>query len=221
MDSDTATLKLKDGGLLTADYVVLATGNFDPAALPGIEVAAVESGVYCHNAWSEATYASLPKDAAVTLIGTGLTGVDVVLRLREVGHTGTITAVSRHGVFPNRHAACRMAVCSAIPADTAATCVSYLRALRAAIASGIEWRSAIDSLRSTTNDLWLALPLKEQKRFRRHLQRRWDVVRHRMAPPVADIIERELAAGTLRIDGRPPGRRQSRRRWCTSYLTHG
>ena len=92
-----------------------------------------------------------------------------------------------------------MAVCSAIPANTAATCVSYLRALRAAIASGIEWRSAIDSLRSTTNDLWLALPLKEQKRFRRHLQRRWDVVRHRMAPPVADIIERELAAGTLRI----------------------
>ena len=199
VDSDTATLKLKDGGLLTADYVVLATGNFDPAALPGIEVAAVESGVYCHNAWSEATYASLPKDASVTLIGTGLTGIDVVLRLREVGHTGPITAVSRHGVFPNRHAACRMAVCSAIPANTAATCVSYLRALRAAIARGIEWRSAIDNLRSTTNDLWLALPLKEQKRFRRHLQRRWDVVRHRMAPPVADIIERELAAGTLRM----------------------
>ena len=199
VDGDTATLKLKDGSLLTADYVVLATGNFDPAALPGIEVAAVKSGMYCHNAWSEATYASLPKDASVTLIGSGLTGVDVVLRLREVGHTGTITAVSRHGVFPNRHAVCRMAVCTAIPADTAATCVSYLRAFRAAIASGIEWRSAIDSLRSTTNDLWLALPLKEQKRFRRHLQRRWDVVRHRMAPPIADIIERELAMGTLRM----------------------
>jgi hydroxyacylglutathione hydrolase len=37
----------------------------------------------------------------------------------------------------------------------------------------------------------------EQKRFRRHLQHRWDVVRHRMAPPIADIIERELAVGTL------------------------
>ncbi len=199
VNGDTVTLKLEDGGVLIANYAVLATGNFDPAALPGIDVAAVESGAYCHNAWSEATYANLPKDASVTLIGTGLTGVDVVLRLRELGHTGVITAVSRHGVFPNRHAACKIAACSAIPADTAATCVSYLRALRATIAGGNEWRSAIDSLRSTTNDLWLALPRQEQERFRRHLQRRWDVVRHRMAPPIADIIEGELAGGTLRI----------------------
>jgi hydroxyacylglutathione hydrolase len=39
--------------------------------------------------------------------------------------------------------------------------------------------------------------LKEQQRFRRHLQGRWDVVRHRMAPPVADVIEQELTGGTL------------------------
>ena len=67
------------------------------------------------------------------------------------------------------------------------------------MASGVEWRAAIDSLRQSTNDLWLALPLGEQKRFRRHLQRRWDVVRHRMAPPIANVIEAELAAGTLVI----------------------
>ena len=199
VSDDMAHLKLREGGLLQANYAVLATGNFDPAALPGIDVAAVESGAYCHNAWSEATYANLPANAPVTLIGTGLTGVDVVLRLRELGHTGTITAVSRHGVFPNRHASCKLATCSAIPAGTTATCVSYLRALRSAIASGIEWRSAVDSLRSSTNDLWLALSQREQKQFRRHLQRRWDVVRHRMAPPIADIIERELEAGTLQI----------------------
>ncbi len=196
----SATLILRDGTNLHADLVVLATGNFDPAALPGIEPAAVESGAYCHNAWSEATYANLPAHAPVTLIGTGLTGVDVVLRLRELGHQGVITAVSRHGVFPHRHAAYTAADHSAIPAGTSATCLSYLRALRAAIASGMEWRAAIDSLRATTNDLWLALPLREQKRFRRHLQRRWDVVRHRMAPPISGLIEAELAAGTLQIE---------------------
>ena len=196
----SAVLMLQDGTSLQADFVVLATGNFDPAALPGIEAAAVESGAYCHNAWSEATYANLPADAPVTLIGTGLTGVDVILRLRELGHRGAITAVSRHGVFPNRHASYTPADRSAIPKGTPATCVDYLRALRAAIVGGMEWRAAVDSLRATTNDLWLALPVKEQKRFRRHLQRRWDVVRHRMAPPIADLIEAELAAGTLRIE---------------------
>ena len=200
MARDAATLILGDGSSLRADFVVLATGNFDPAALPGIDIAAVESGAYCHNAWSESTYANLPADAPVTLIGTGLTGVDVVLRLRELRHQGVITAVSRHGVFPNRHAVYTSAACSVIPVGTRPTCVSYLRAVRAAIAEGMEWRAAVDSLRSTTNDLWLALPRKEQERFRRHLQRRWDVVRHRMAPPIADMIEAELAAGTLRIE---------------------
>jgi len=141
----------------------------------------------------------LSPDAPVTLIGTGLTAVDVLLRLRELGHRGPITAVSRHGIFPNRHAPYTPTDRSAIPSGTPKTCVAYLRALRGSIASGMEWRAAIDSLRASTNDLWISLPLTEQRRFRRHLQRHWDVVRHRMAPPIADLIEKELADGTLFI----------------------
>jgi uncharacterized NAD(P)/FAD-binding protein YdhS len=143
------------------------------------------------------TYDNLSPEVPVPLIGTGRTGVDVLLRLRELSHCGTITAISRHGVFPNRHSGYTAAAHVAIPAGTVPTCLSYLRALRAAIANGVEWRAAVDSLRASANDLWLALPLDERKRFRRHLQRRWDVVCHRMAPPIAAVIEAELAAGTL------------------------
>ena len=192
-------LTLDDGCELRADLIVLATGNFDPAPLPGITKAASDSGLYHHNAWTAEAYEGLDSDAPVALIGTGLTGVDVVLRLRELGHRGRIIAVSRHGIFPNRHDDYAPLSSSAIPSDTPATCVAYLRALRAAIRGGAEWRAAIDSLRETTNELWLRLPFEEKKRFRRHLQRRWDVVRHRMAPPVADIIESELRNGTLDI----------------------
>ncbi len=194
---NAAMLTLADGEKLMADFVILATGNFDPAALPGIDSEAIESGAYCHNAWLPTTYSGLSPDAAVTLVGSGLTAVDVLLRLRELGHSGTITAVSRHGVFPKRHMACAPLKTKAIPNGTLPTCLAYLRALRSAIASGTEWRAAIDSLRESTNSLWLALPLGEQQRFRRHLQRRWDVVRHRMAPAIADRIEAELAGGTL------------------------
>lgn len=190
-------LMLNDGRELQADLVVVATGNFDSANLSGVSEAAKRTGSYRHNAWLLDTYEGLASDAPVTLIGTGLTGVDVLLRLRELGHRGIITAVSRHGIFPNRHAPYTSSAQSAIPTGTPATCVAYLRALRAAIGSGIEWRAAIDSLRATTNDLWLALPHAEQQRFRRHLQRRWDVLRHRMAPSIADLIEAELSAGTL------------------------
>ena len=125
--------------------------------------------------------------------------VDVVLRLRELGHRGRIIAASRHGIFPNRHDDYAPLGSSAIPLDTPATCVEYLRALRAPIRAGAEWRAAVDSLRETTNELWLRLPIQEKKRFLRHLQYRWDVVRHRMAPPIADVIESELRNGTLEI----------------------
>jgi hydroxyacylglutathione hydrolase len=194
-----AVLRLHNGCELRADLVVLATGNFDPTPLPGITKAATDSGLYRHNAWTAETYEGLNPDASVALIGTGLTGVDVVLRLRELGHRGRIIAVSRHGIFPNRHDDYAPLSSSAIPSDTPATCVAYLRALRAVIRAGAEWRAAVDSLRETTNELWLRLPIQEKKRFRRHLQHRWDVVRHRMAPLIADVIEAELRNGTLEI----------------------
>ena len=194
-----AVLTLDNGCELRADRVVLATGNFDPAPLPGITKAACDLGLYRHNAWAAETYEGLHPDAPIALIGTGLTGVDVVLRLRELGHRGRILAVSRHGVFPNRHAEYTPLSSSAIPMDTPATCIAYLRALRLALRAGAEWRAVIDSLRETTNELWLRLPLVERVRFRRHLQHRWDVVRHRMAPPIADVIESELRKRSLEI----------------------
>jgi len=208
-----ATLHLGDGSDLHADIVVLATGNFDPATLPGISDEAIASGHYRHNAWLPDTFDDLAPDAPVVLIGSGLTGVDVLLRLRELGHRGMVTAISRHGGFPNRHASYTPIAQAAIPAGTPATCVAYLKAFHATLRSGADWRAAVDSLRATTNDLWLALSTAEQQRFRRHLQRRWEVVRHRMAPPIADVIEAELAAGTLvlrrghldRVDGRSAG----------------
>ncbi len=194
-----AILTFHDGRELPANQIVLATGNFDPAPLPGITKAATDSGLYQHDAWSPAAYEGLDPDAPVTLIGTGLTSVDVVLRLRELGHRGKIIAVSRHGIFPNRHDDYTPLSFSAIPPDAPATSLAYLRALRSTIRAGAEWRAAIDSLRQTTNKLWLRLPVEEQRRFRRHLQRRWEVVRHRMAPPVADIIASEIRNGTLEI----------------------
>src|SRR6201984_1085450 len=148
-----AVLTLDTGCELRADLIVLATGNFDPAPLPGITKAASDSGLYRHNAWAAETYEGVDSHAPVALIGTGLTGVDVVLRLRELGHRGRIIALSRHGVFPNRHDDYLPLSSSAIPLDTPATCVAYLRALRATIGAGAEWRAAIDSLRETTNKL--------------------------------------------------------------------
>jgi uncharacterized NAD(P)/FAD-binding protein YdhS len=123
----------------------------------------------------------------------------VLLRLRELGHRGTITAISRHGAFPTRHAAYEPLQKCVIAGKPPTKARLLLRAVRQAIKSGKPWRAVIDSLRARTNELWLALPIAEQKRFRRHLQRHWDIVRHRMAPAIATLLDTELAAGTLTL----------------------
>jgi hydroxyacylglutathione hydrolase len=194
---EQAILDLADGTKLLSDAVVLAVGNFDPAPLRGVAEETISSGVYRHSAWEAATYANLPAYAPVTLIGSGLTTVDVLLRLRETGHRGQITAISRHGIFPYHHALYQPLEDSVIAGDPPVKAHDLLHDVHRAIKAGFEWRAVIDSLRERTNEFWLTLPLVEQQRFRRHLQRRWDVVRHRMAPPIADRVEAELAAGTL------------------------
>jgi uncharacterized NAD(P)/FAD-binding protein YdhS len=197
IEGERGMLDLADGTSLVADTVVLATGNFDPAPLPGVSAETIADGTYCHSAWENATYANLPPDAPVALIGSGLTTVDVILRLRELGHRGPITAISRHGVFPYRHASYQPLKNSVVAGPAPVKARDLLHQVHLAIKAGYEWRAVVDSLRVRTNELWLTLPLVEQRRFRRHVQRRWEVVRHRMAPPIADRIDAELAAGAL------------------------
>ncbi|AHI25008.1 hypothetical protein BGC31_02940 [Komagataeibacter xylinus] len=191
-------LQLADERRIVGRQVILATGNFDPALLPGIEQKVKEAGRYHHNAWNDTTYAAIENNEPIALIGTGLTAVDVIIRLRRSGHRGQITALSRRGMFPYSHA-------EYIPLKrplimegmTPATARGYLGAFHAALRAGIDWRAAVDSMRSVSNILWLALPDAEKKRFRRHLQRRWDIVRHRIAPRVAAMLENEFSSGQL------------------------
>lgn len=196
---ERAVLRLESGSYLTADAVVLAMGNFPSTELPGISQSAKDEKIYAHSPWDQTVYAGLAVDAPVTLIGTGLTAVDALLRLREVGHCGTVTMMSRNGLLPRRHAPYDPLPECIIEGEAPKTAWGLLRSVHLAIKWGLPWRAVVDSLRERTNELWLALPLEEQRRFRRHLQRRWETARHRMAPAVADRIEKELAAGSLEV----------------------
>jgi uncharacterized NAD(P)/FAD-binding protein YdhS len=48
--------------------------------------------------------------------------------------------------------------------------------------------------------LWKGLSEPERRRFLRHLRPWWDVHRHRIAPPVADRIDRMRESGRLEIE---------------------
>lgn len=198
-DGKQAELTLASGRALTADAVVLALGNFDPPPLPDVEPEVEQRGLYCRSAWSDATFADLDPAAPVALVGSGLTAIDVLLRLRDQGHHGPVTAVSRHAALPMAHVTPVPCVEPVIAGPAPRTARQLLHQFHQALRNGIPWRAAVDSLRSRTNELWQALPPQEQRRFRRHLQRRWEITRHRMAPEIARFVEHERATGGFRI----------------------
>jgi uncharacterized NAD(P)/FAD-binding protein YdhS len=195
-------LALDRGREATADFAVLAIGNFPPAPVPVADPSFYDSPYYRSDPWAPDTLAGLDPESPVLVIGTGLTTVDLAISLLDQGHRGTIHAISRRGLLPCRHAA------GAAPHATARQefpvgVRALLRHLRyeaeRASASGGSWQAVIDELRPFTQDIWQLLSPEERRRFLRHVRPWWDVHRHRMPPEVADRIEAARAAGQLRV----------------------
>jgi uncharacterized NAD(P)/FAD-binding protein YdhS len=189
------TLVCASGQKLGAAGVVLAVGN-----LPAKEG---DDPRICTYAWSDKARAPLASDLPVLIVGTGLTMVDIAVRLRRNAFKGGIIALSRGGLLPQRHAALKpwptADISRAEETSLLALTIRVRREIRAAAAQGVDWRAVIDSMRPVTARLWQAMPLAERRRFLRHVRRYWDVHRHRMAPPHADLIDAMLADGSLTV----------------------
>lgn len=191
---------LDDGREVEGDLIVLATGNMAPhPAVVGADAARAE---VVADPWAHDAFEGLDANAPVLLVGAGLTMVDVVLRLADMGHRGSISAVSRHGRPPQRHAAGGAWKGFLDPAASA-TPSAALRAVRAEVAAagaaGVPWQRVFDAARPEAARVWRGWSLASRRRFLRHLRNAWDVHRHRMAPRVADQLEALLAEGRLQL----------------------
>jgi uncharacterized NAD(P)/FAD-binding protein YdhS len=191
---------LAGGRTVIADKVVLALGNFPPAnlRLPG---KTPSSAYFISNPWSSTALASVQQHEKVLLVGSGLTSVDVTLELRARGVEGIIHILSRRGLLPERHAPVGVVPCQMrnFP-RTARGLLRMTRLLvRAAENRGSDWREVIDSLRPVTHQIWRSMPIREQRRFLRHLRTYWDVHRHRIAECIADQLATQLGDGRIQL----------------------
>ena len=184
----------RDGRAIWASHVVLALGNPPPRPLAG------DPGRVVNDPWRGCTSKAIRRDDSVVLVGTGLTAVDVALSLVGRGHRAPIRMVSRHGLLPRAHevrpARPGHPMRSPLP-RTARSAVAWLRA-NVSDANG-DWRGVLDAVRPCTNEIWRALPEREQERFLRHAARYWEVHRHRLAPEVARSVHELLESGRIRI----------------------
>jgi uncharacterized NAD(P)/FAD-binding protein YdhS len=188
------------GEPITADVVILATGNEPPRVL-GDSLPPPVQKLIVEDPWDVQQKAEIPQNASVLLAGTSLTAIDIATELLQNGHTARIIAVSRRGLVPRSHgpiAAASEGFVHALPSSLREV-VRYVRELSANDPRGDKWRRVFTELRSIAPSLWRNWTVAERRRFLRHVRPFWDAHRHRLAPRVHGKIERAIASGQLKI----------------------
>jgi uncharacterized NAD(P)/FAD-binding protein YdhS len=182
-----------------ADVVVLALGNPPPRRVSDLEWLGRR---YVADPWAPGLVDTLSNEDEVLLLGTGPTMVDVAAQVNATHPRTRMVAVSRHGLLPARHMRRTVRPLDRFRPDTSSlsrTIADVRRRVAEVEQAGGDWRDVVDSLRPFADELWHALAPADRERFVRHLSRRWEVLRHRMAPEMADVIDELRADGMLRI----------------------
>jgi uncharacterized NAD(P)/FAD-binding protein YdhS len=201
LDYPARGVQLSDGRRIEADLIVLATGNLPPRAPASRDAWVYDTPQFIDDPWAKGAIETLDADEPVLLLGTGLTMVDIVLKLQAAGHRGKMLAVSRRGQLPLSHRAGGswepfIDAATHHPPRTLARLVR--NEAKRAEAAGIPWQRVIDAVRPSIARLWHSWSAAEREGFLRHLRPYWDVHRHRMAPRVAALFFALIKSGQLR-----------------------
>ncbi len=151
------TIRLSDGREIPVDAVVLATGNLAPRAPGGPDQWFYDSPGFVPDPWAPDAFDGLSPDDPLLLLGTGLTTVDIVLKLTAAGHRGPILA-TRGAACCRR---CMRAAAHGRRSSRLPCLASPRRLMRlireqvtAAEAHGIPWQRVFDAARPAIPAVW-------------------------------------------------------------------
>jgi uncharacterized NAD(P)/FAD-binding protein YdhS len=199
-----AQVTLASGEYLYSESVVLAFGNFLPPQPTVRDLSFTSHPKYFRSPWHEGVFDSIAASDSVLIIGTGLSMVDVVLKLAHSEHKGKIQALSTRGLLPAVHKLGQNTYDSFAdelrPMSRITDILkSVRRHIKKAETESTDWRAVIDSLRPVTQEIWLNLPVSEKRYFMQHLSRYWNVARHRMPAEAAAVLDTLQTSGRLEI----------------------
>lgn len=191
-------IALDDGTPITAHKIILATGNTAPKKISLRNSGFLQRSLrYINDPWSDDLLDRVDWQKPLLLIGTGLTAVDIAIKLNSHQFQPTIYAISRHGLQPIAHRGLSGKLPAIdlpqLPARDSPTLASLMRLVRGKaaeiVADDRDWRDVIAALRPKLPQIWQQLSHVERARFLRHCNAYWDVHRHRIAPPVAAWLQ--------------------------------
>jgi uncharacterized NAD(P)/FAD-binding protein YdhS len=192
------------GGMkISADKIILATGNSEPGPPSLKEPEFLGSKNYFSNPWSEESVSGLTKNDDVLIIGNGLTMVDVILGLREKKFTGKIISLSPHGfnILPHRKAPPQRYILDELspPYDLETLFRLFYKHIREARTRGQSGETVVDAIRAKTQEIWTNLSVRDKKKFMTHLRHLWGVARHRLPALVHQQIQDMIKENKLDV----------------------
>jgi len=197
------TIDTAKGEQIEADLLVLATGHPPPVTPPFLQD--LPAGRLVLDPWARDALDRVKPEDAVVIVGTGLTGADMIASLGARTHRGPITAVSRHGLLPRPRTLLPVQAYGDFATSPARSALDLLRRVRRAVAicreAGRPWEDVVDALRRDAGVLWPALPPQERRTLLRHLRAFWDVHRFQSAPQIDAVVADMLRRGQLTVLG--------------------
>jgi uncharacterized NAD(P)/FAD-binding protein YdhS len=191
-------LSLAAASPILCDAVVLASGPPEGAPLEQVP----QDPRVVATPWAPGALAASASKGLTLVLGSGLSGVDVMLSLGR--GRGRLLALSRSGQLPRvQLAGLRTPAPAPAPVPAQVTLNELERTLgehaRRMRAEGYDWRDVLDGLRPLTPRLWAALGSAQQRRFLRYRRRAWEIRRHRMAPASGARLAELIGGGRARL----------------------
>ena len=203
IDRTDNTYRIHAKGTDEVHKIVLALGNFLPANPPSYSAVFTQSKHYFRDAFQAEVIPQALAVKSVTIIGAGLTMLDIVVSLEALHYKGNITIISPHGYLPQAHAEIPETPFAFLDPEhtyTLAELYSLVKhQLRLALQSGLNPQRVIDGMRPHLQGLWLNFTFEEKKRFLRHLRHKWGVARHRAPLSGTRTIKRMLETQQLTV----------------------
>lgn len=191
----------------TCNAVVLAIGHRSPTDPIGRNWAGPRVR-YISDPWLPFVTNAIAAHDPVVILGSGLTAVDTVLSLSHTPRTAPIWLLSRRGLMPQMHSGVPapafnfeslMAEWTSKPLRINDLLKAIRKQIKSIVASGGDWRTAIDGLRPHTSKIWQSLSFADRRRFLTHLRPFWEIHRHRTAVDVANRFRDLIAKGLVKV----------------------
>jgi uncharacterized NAD(P)/FAD-binding protein YdhS len=187
-----------------ASRVVLALGNFLPGHPRSENNGFTASRYYFQNAFAgDVLHKKVLAKDHITVIGAGLTMIDLVLALTERNYCGRLSILSPHGYLPQAHVQQGSATASYINAERDYDLLQVFALVKQELKKAKEEvrdpYGVIDALRPHVQRLWFRFSIDDQRRFLRHLRHKWGVARHRVPLQSLEVINQAIASGHLEV----------------------